>query len=104
MNKGKIIKRIYAFTIIELVVVLLISGIIVSMSYYAILVFNRQFKLYHDRSARISSFLLFKKTLQQDCDKSPLIMDSADRLLLFDEPGGGKIANYEFAKDFIVRH
>jgi hypothetical protein len=97
--------KLKSFTIIELMMSLLISSIVISISYYAIVFFNIQFNHYKNKSATINSFLLFKKAMQNDFDKSGFIIDSpGSDIMLFDVSKNKKISEYSFRQQYIVRN
>jgi hypothetical protein len=96
-------RRIKSFTIVELVVSLLISSIVISMSYYALIFFNKQYRNYKLKSDGVNSFLLFKKAMQQDMERSPLIIDSGAALIFYKEGKADKMATYSFERKFVVR-
>ena len=75
-------KKLRAFTIIELVITLLISSIVISIIYYAYFLVNRQVGKYKDKKQSISSYFLFHKALQSDIDRADAIFDSGGVLIV----------------------
>jgi hypothetical protein len=99
----KLTTRIQSFTVLELTIALLISSIVLGLSYYGILFFNRQFARYKKKSEAINSMLLLKKAIGSDFDKSSLIKDSSGCVLIFDEKLEKRISTYFFSGKNIVR-
>lgn len=108
-------RKLKSFTMMELMISLLISGIVVSISYYALLFFNRQFLRYRQTSAKLNSFLLFKKAIRSDFERSPMILDAAAGSVFSSAAGGARAgiifydssltrtAEYIVDSNFIIR-
>jgi prepilin-type N-terminal cleavage/methylation domain-containing protein len=94
-------KKLRAFTIIELSITLLISGVVVSIAYYAYSLFINQYKTQQTKSDLIREYFLFQKAMQIDVDRSEFIRDSAS--YLFFEKSSSDLVIYDFADSFIVR-
>ncbi|TMI63743.1 MAG: hypothetical protein E6H07_13315 [Bacteroidetes bacterium] len=74
-------KGIKAFTVIELIMTLLISGIVITIAFYAFLFVNKQFGHYIARSNQMNEYALFKKALETDLNRSAFLVDSAGILV-----------------------
>lgn len=75
-------KRIKAFTIVELVMAMLISSIAIGIVYYAFLFFNKQFLAYENRSQLTSDLLLAEKALQTDIERADIVTDSLGSFII----------------------
>lgn len=96
-------RKIEAFTIIELVMSLLISGIVIGIVYYAFLFFNRQSIDYQFRSKQISEYFLFNKSLLTDFERAESISDSSENFLIIQHIDTGMAIIYEFGTSAITR-
>lgn len=97
--------KVKSFTIIELMISLLISSIVVSLSYYTFILTTQQLSHYKIKSELLNRFLLLDKTLQNDFNNSVDIKDSAGSyLLLSSDSSDSLLVKYIFKNDFIVRN
>jgi hypothetical protein len=80
------LKKVQSFTIFELMITLLIGSIVISMAYYVLFLFNRQFADYRYRVSEIRRFYLLETALQHDFEKADIIRDTLE--------GVGLIINY----------
>ena len=97
-------KKIKAFTIAELAISMLISGIVISIAYYAFFLFNTQFNKYKRKSAIVNDFLLFQTVLNKDMNEADRITDSAGFFIILENPGNERITRYEMSEDHITRY
>ncbi len=93
-------KKINAFTILELVITMLISSIVLGIGYQAMKAFNSRFGDFIKRSNQLSEYRLFEKAIQLDTDRSSAITWD-DGLLLFKLQEG--IVAYDFRHQQIMR-
>jgi hypothetical protein len=94
--------KLPAFTIIELVVSLMISGIVIGIIYYSFLFFERQFQLYNDRSEKSENIILFKNAINHDFEASALAIDSANEIMFYSD--FSKMSEtYDIFDKYIVR-
>ncbi len=98
-NNGKF----RAFTIIELVVSLMISGVVIAICYYCLNFFEKQFELYKQSSDLNQTYLLFKKAICHDLESSILSTDSVNEILFYSDGLQNKSAVYTIEDKFIVR-
>lgn len=96
-------RKINSFTIIELVMSLLISGIVIGIVYYAFLFFNRQNINYQYKSRHISEYFLFNKSMLIDFEKAELIRDSLENFLILRNKIPDKTIIYSFSSNIITR-
>jgi type II secretory pathway pseudopilin PulG len=96
------IKKIGAFTIIELAVSMLISGILIAVLYYAYFLFTGQFRQFENKAETTGEFLLFQTALQKDIDDADNILDSSGVLTM--QRINGSNRSWEADDSHIVRH
>jgi Tfp pilus assembly protein PilE len=95
-------KKLKSFTIVELCVTLLISGVVIGIAYYAYSLFLYQYKKQEAKSALIREYLLFQKAIRTDIDQAEDITDSIAYLTF--RKLSNETAKYNFANDFIYRN
>ena len=96
-------KKLKAFTIIELVMSLLISSIVIGIVYYAFLFFNKQFIGYNNKSHFTSEYLLAGTALKTDMERAEAIRDSLADFIVIKGPMACEEVVYEVARKTIVR-
>ena len=96
-------KRVSAFTIIELVISLLISSVVIGIVYYAFLFFSKQFGLYQRKSDSVQEYFLLKGAVQNEFEKAELIIDSLPGLIAFKTSMPDQMITYRIDSNFIVR-
>jgi len=94
-------KKVKAFTIIELTVSLLISSIVIGITYYAFLFFTKQYHSYQRKSDTFSEYRLFKKAFQHDLENANFVTDSVPNTILM--RGGGHEIVYAWDSNNIKR-
>lgn len=92
-------KRLKAFTIVELSVTLLISGVVMGIAYYAYSLFVAQQKKQLSKSELVQEYFLFRKAMQTDTERANAITDSSGHLVF----GSENTVQYNFDKEFVVR-
>jgi len=95
-------RKLKSFTIVELCVTLLISGVVIGIAYYAYSLFLYQYKKQEAKSALIREYLLFQKAMQIDMEQAENITDSISSLTF--RKVSNETAIYNFANDFIYRN
>jgi len=79
MNKKKQHQRIalQSFTIVELVTVMILSGIVISMSYLAYGIVNRQLNNYRKSSAQSTMLSQFSRVIKSDFSKAEKVIKTS---------------------------
>lgn len=95
-------KKIKSFTLLELMISLLISGIVISISYYVYFLFSAQFVNQQKRSNTVIEFQLFQKAFQNDMANALFVSDSLEKTMVMFNSDSANIY-YFFAKDIFVR-
>jgi prepilin-type N-terminal cleavage/methylation domain-containing protein len=72
------LKRLRAFTIIELVVAMAISSIVVSIAYYSFFLLYIQFNKFREKSAQMRQFRLLSGAIMNDVEQADWIKDTLD--------------------------
>jgi prepilin-type N-terminal cleavage/methylation domain-containing protein len=96
--------RIKAFTIIEMIVSLMISGIVIGIIYYGFELFKKQFNQYNKRTESNRSFVLLKRALNQDFESSEVLIGSNRHVIFYSDGMTTKRAFYDLHNDFMVRN
>jgi len=94
-------KKLKAFTVIELIMSLLISSVVIAIAFYAFLFLNKQFIRYNSRSGEINEYIIFKTAVENDLKNSEYLLDSTG-LLVFKGTNNSDII-YQVSGDYIVR-
>lgn len=95
-------KRISAFTLVELIVTMVFSSIIVSLAFA---VFSNTNKVYHkayDQYGKTNELLLLQSVLNQDCSMARLVIFEND-IMTVEDMNCNKI-NYTITSDRIIRN
>ena len=95
-------RKIKAFTIIELVVVMILSGIIIGIVYSAYQIVNSQYGNYIKANKRITSEAVLTMLLNKDFASAHFIKKEGERIFFFDAEN--KVNTYRFEDDFIIRN
>jgi len=95
-------KRYRAFTIMELAVAMVISGIVVGFCYYAFLFVRRQSARYGEKSRVMNEYYLLSTAMEKDAARADRITDTADgHGVTFMNAGG--VVEYLFGDGVVVR-
>lgn len=101
MKKHLFIKKIRAFTILELSVVMAISGIVFAISYSAYNIINRQYSEFKDASEKIMDVSTLNAVLTKDFFEAKEIRKNGKELLI--KLMGGSEVIYRFESDALIR-
>ncbi len=94
------VKRLYAFTIVELCIVMLLSTIVVGMVFFTLNIFQGSILRYKKESVSIAGISLLHRLLLQDIWQSSKLYAASEGIVA--EGKAGK-AIYEFSSNFILR-
>lgn len=97
-----ILHKFRAFTILELVVVLALSGIVMATVYSVYLVVQKQYKTFYDRSTALGSYTQLKQDMQIQFLKSSRVSFSTDSALLTCETESA-VVRYVFMDTCVLR-
>jgi prepilin-type N-terminal cleavage/methylation domain-containing protein len=98
-----ILKKIKAFTVIELIVAMLIGSIVISIVYYTLALMQKHLIQTQETRSLTSDYLLLNKTLQRDIDEAKFITKVSERELLFSFENKYSVA-YSFLDNDILRN
>jgi hypothetical protein len=96
-------RRMQAFTIIDLIIALIISGIITGMGYYILQVLNRQITTYQKKVEVFNDFFLFETAWQQDWEKATYIRNTGNLEWTFEFSNGTPVS-YRLHNHRLIRH
>jgi type II secretory pathway pseudopilin PulG len=96
-------KKIQSFTMVELIVGMIISSIVLGISFYTLIIFNTENKKFNKRSNSLNSFLLFRKVISGDFQNASDILASGDRIRLYQANLAEPIINYLVDTGKIIR-
>ena len=94
-------KKIRAFTLVELLVVMVISGIVIAITYQIYFIANKQFMQYKKGNEKVTQEVILRGLLNNDFFQSESVIRKSENnieMQLADE----KI-NYEWRDEFIIR-
>ena len=96
-------KHVRSFTIVEVIVVMLLSGIIISMGYTVLRMVQHQFGIFHQQSALLTTTYQFNKALKYDFKNAELVRFNTDSNLLELENFNKPIIKYKFMESSSLR-
>lgn len=95
-------KKLKAFTMIELVVAMMISAIVISIAFYVWTLISAQLSRRQSRSAAITNYVLFQRAFTRDFENAQGIRDLADSIS-FQLDIGDHAVRYSIGTDRILR-
>lgn len=101
MNKLKLNRKAKAYTLLELIVVLAISGVVIISAMSLYLFVQKQFLIYKDQIRGDIEINQFISSFSQDIDFAGNITCSADRVLLI--KSNGEKTEYIFKNDILLK-
>lgn len=96
-------RKVPAFTVLEMMVAMLVSGVVITMAYSGLAMLNHQWIEYRNKMGQITECLQFKKIMDADIDKSVSVSGSDEAglvTIMFDDSSNVK---YQFGDSFLVR-
>jgi len=99
-NQPALLKKVPAFTLMEVTIAMLIAGIAIAITYTAYRIVSGTYLDYTRKQDRVAVFSVADRLLKKDFSRASHISRSANGLLL--ESGTGNIS-YEFAALYILR-
>lgn len=101
MKKQFFVKKIKAFTLIELSVVMAVAGMVFAISYSAYHIISRQYSEFRNASEKIIGISALNAVLAKDFSEAKKIEKGSDELLV-EKPGGSQVI-YSFEPGEIIR-
>lgn len=92
--------KLNAFTILEVTVTMLVSGILIGMTYTIYVIVSRSFTSFRQKNDKISVVVNLDHVLARDFDLADTILKDTDGILVKKPAGNIK---YAFYPDFITR-
>lgn len=95
-------KKIRAFTLVELVIVMIISTITLATIYTVYLLITKQYAKQSVKTEALNNYLIFRTALTSDFNKadSVLIGDNSHKLLCVQDT---TLVSYEFLENTVIR-
>ncbi len=93
-------KKINAYTLMEVTVAMLLSAICIAIAYSAFDIIGNYYRTFQQKNEKADALLSIREVLSKDFQKSKLVMNTADGILL--EQDSVNI-NYVFEADRILR-
>ena len=92
--------RLKAFTVIEIITVLLISGIVISLSLSIFLNFEKIFRQLLSDSSKYSEIMFFHRRIKNDFDRAKYITYNQDELVLHNV--NNNIVKYNLGNEYLT--
>jgi len=96
MNKQKV----KAFTILEVTITMLITGLLIGITYTSYSIVVQSYKAFSVKNDEIAVLVTLDHLLKRDFDKAEIIYKTQDGLMFKQD---NQIVNYEFMPDYILR-
>src|SRR4051812_28675357 len=93
-------KRARAFTIIEVTIAMLISAIVIGISYTVYSIISRSYNSFNHKNEAMAVVVRLDELLQKDFDRSAYISKDTTGITF---QGSNNVVNYNFNPDHIVR-
>jgi prepilin-type N-terminal cleavage/methylation domain-containing protein len=95
-------KKLKAFTLLELLVGMIVSGIVLTATFSAYKIVTGQYQAYRNRSASVSELSFFVSQMHSDfSNSSRVVRRSGDNIQLKSEKG---LIEYYFTEKYILRN
>jgi Tfp pilus assembly protein PilE len=93
-------KRFAAFTIMEVTITMIISAILIGITYTAFSIFSRSYHGFGLKNQDMAMVLRLNELLQRDFDRADIVLKEADGIAL---KAPARVIRYRFAPDYFVR-
>ena len=94
-------RKLKAFTIIELTVITLLSGIVISIAYFVFFILQKQYNTYDKTGKYQLEITTLSRLLTEDFQKSDSIISSSEKSLLTYK--NNIVTDYKFDVNYITR-
>jgi len=94
--------RVKAFTIVELVVVMILTAIVISIAYAGYALVGKSLANYMGSSKVLNEYLMLTRTLDRDFDRATTAKDSSGNVVMLKAGNDGTVV-YAFGEEAIVR-
>jgi prepilin-type N-terminal cleavage/methylation domain-containing protein len=102
MKSFQLLKQFKAFTLLELLVGMILSGIVLTATFSAYHIITKQYEAYRDKTKSIAEFSFFVSQLQSDFSNATTILRiSENEIRLQSEK---KVLEYEFSGKEVLRN
>lgn len=94
---------IKSFTLFEIVLAMMLSGIVIGMAYTAFTLFTKIYGSYYHNATSHSELMVFRKMARDDFMEKSVITLSDSLVIIGDFPDSSQI-RYMLTRDLLVRH
>jgi hypothetical protein len=94
-------KRIAAFTIMEVTITMLISALVIGITYSIFAIVSRSYQAFHRKNEEIANVLRLDGVLRKDFDRGELILKDSTGIGIV-KPSG--LIHYAFYPDYVLRN
>lgn len=93
-------RKIPAFTIMEVVITMLISAIVIGITYTAFSIITRSYQSFDSKHKDMAAVLRLDELLQKDFNRAEIVLKDTDGIALKDS---SRIIKYSFNPDYVLR-
>src|SRR5882724_100995 len=93
-------RKIPAFTIMEVTITMLISAIVIGITYTAFSIIARSYQSFDSNHKDMAVVLRLDELLQKDFNRAEIVMKDTDGIALKDS---SRIIRYRFNPDYVLR-
>jgi hypothetical protein len=95
-----ITKRIPAFTMMEVTIAMLLSTIVIGITYTVFSIITRSYHSYNLKHEEMATVLRLDELLQKDFDRAEIVLKDTDGIAMQNKDG---LTRYRFYGDYILR-
>jgi hypothetical protein len=93
-------RKIPAFTIMEITITMLISAIVIGITYTAFSIISRSYRSFDNKHKDMAVVLRLDELLQKDFNRAEVVLKDTDGIALKDS---SRIIKYRFNPDYVLR-
>jgi hypothetical protein len=92
--------KLKAFTIMEVTIVMLVSAIVIAITYTAFSIVNRSLRAFNRQHQDMAIVLQLDRVLRIDIDRAELMLRDTDGVIL---KNSSRTIKYQFVSDYVLR-
>jgi len=93
-------RKIPAFTIMEVTITMLISAILIGITYTAFSIISRSYHSFDNKHKDMAVVLRLDELLQKDFNRAEIVLKDTDGIAMMDS---SRIIKYRFTSDYVLR-
>ncbi len=93
--------RVKAFTILELTITMLVTALVIGITYTSYLIVFKSYTSFNTKNNELAVLVNLDHVLKRDFEKAEIVLKDTDGIAL---TIGENYIKYEFKPDFVVRH